>query len=189
MGSVRKGNTVPADDKVMVYIDGSNLYHSLRGVARRTDLDFLAFAKKLVGDRRLQRTYYYNAQTDQSKDSVGYQQQRRFLASLRNVDYLEVRLGRLIYRNYPAEPPYEKGIDVKIATDLLVHGANGNYDVAILVSGDTDFCDALQAVKNAGRIVEVALFDPTTSSGALRDIADRIIRINQDFLADCWRPR
>ena len=178
-----------ADDRVMVYIDGSNLYHSLRSAANRTDLDFLAFARKLAGQRTLQRTYYYNAQADQSNDPTGYQQQRRFLSSLRDVDYLEVRLGRLIYRNYPHEPPYEKGIDIKIATDLLVHGGNGNYDAAILVSGDTDFCDALQAVKNAGKIVEVALFDPPTSSRVLRDVADRVIRINRDFLADCWRTR
>ncbi len=180
---------MPGDDRVMVYIDGSNLYHSLRSVADRIDLDFLAFARKLTGDRRLQRIYYYNAQADQSKDQQGYRQQRRFLSSLRDVDYLEVRLGRLVYRNFPGEAPYEKGIDVKIATDLLVHATTGAYDVAILVSGDTDFCDALQAVKNTGKLVEVALFDPPTSSASLREVADRILRINPEFLDDCWRAQ
>ena len=33
------------DDRVAVYIDGSNLYHSLRSLANRTDLDFLEFAR------------------------------------------------------------------------------------------------------------------------------------------------
>ena len=57
--------------------------------------------------------------------------------------------------------------------------------LAILVSGDTDFADALQAVKDLGHHVEVALFDPRGSQ-RLRDVADRIIRIDILFLADCW---
>ena len=81
---------------------------------------------------------------------------------------------------------YEKGIDVKIATDMLVHGYRANYDVAILVSGDTDFVDAVQAVKDLGRHVEVVLFDDAGSI-ALRNVADRVHQVGPDFLRDCWR--
>lgn len=178
---------MPDDEKVSVYyIDGSNLYHSLRDTAKRTDLDFGKFAAKLVGDRRLVRIYYYNAPLDQTKEPGRYKEQQRFFQALRSVDYLEVRLGRLIYRSgWPGVPPYEKGIDIKIATDMLVHGHSDNYDVALLVSGDTDFADALQAVKDLGHHVEVALFDPGWSQ-RLREVADRVIRIDLSFLSDCW---
>ena len=177
---------MPDDDKVAVYIDGSNLYHSLRSLAgRRTDIDFLAFARKLAGSRRLQRVYYYNAPVDQTKEPDRYRKQQRFFQALRRVDYLELKLGRLIYRDWPTVPPYEKGIDIKLATDMLVHGTNDNYDVAVLVSGDTDFSDALQAVKNFGHHVEVALFNPGGSQ-ELRNVADRIVRIDLSYLADCW---
>ena len=177
---------MPADDRVMVYIDGSNLYHSLSVNIGRADLDFLAFARKLVGDRRLQRIYYYNAPVDQGREPEAYRRQRTFFYNLQRVNYLELRLGRLIYPEYANARPYEKGIDIKLATDMLVHGTNGNYDAAVLVSGDTDFYDALQAVKNAGRHVEVGLFDPQSSSRVLRDVADRVVRIDREFLSDCW---
>ena len=180
---------MPADDRVMVYIDGSNLYHSLRNTLGRIDLDFLAFARKLAGDRRFQRVYYYNASVDSTKEPDRHREQRQFFDALNKTDYLELRLGRLVYRNFPTSPPYEKGVDIKIATDMLVHGANGNYDVAVLVSGDTDFCDALQAIKNGGRLVEVALFEPANSSQELRNVADRVIRLDQSYFADCWRQQ
>ena len=73
---------------------------------------------------------------------------------MRRTPKIEVRLGSLVYRPGAASP-VEKGIGVRIATDMLVHAARGNYDAAILVSGDTDFADALQAVKDFGRNVEV----------------------------------
>ena len=173
------------DDKVAVYIDGSNLYHSLRSLAGKTNLNFLKFGRKLAEDRKLQRIYYYNAPVDQTKEPERYKEQQKFFQALGYVDYLELRLGRLIYRDWPNVTPYEKGIDIKLATDMLVHGTNANYDVAILVSGDTDFVDALQAVKNFGYHTEVALF-ANTGSQSLRQVADRVVRVDQSFLNDCW---
>ena len=68
---------------------------------------------------------------------------------------------------------------------MLVHGHRNNYDVAILVSGDTDFADAIQAVKDLGHHVEVALFEPG-GSRRLREVADRVIPIDAGFLEGCW---
>ncbi len=47
--------------RVMVFIDGNNLYHCLKekGWATKTDIGLLV--KRLVGNRVLQRIYYYNA--------------------------------------------------------------------------------------------------------------------------------
>ncbi|MFQ6027599.1 MAG: NYN domain-containing protein [Dehalococcoidia bacterium] len=175
------------DAKVMVYIDGSNLYHSLDHICGRHDVDFSKFAEKLVAGRRLIRMYYYNAQIDQVKEPTMYSGQQRFFAALSRVPYLELRVGRLVYPdNWPTGPSYEKGVDIKIATDMLTHGSQDNYDVAILVSGDSDFQDALQAVKNLGHHVEVALFGRRTSQN-LRDVADRVIELDAAFFSDCWQ--
>ena len=175
------------DENVMVYIDGSNLYHSLGHECGRHDLDFGKFAAKLVGGRRLVRIYYYNAQVDQTKEPTQYGQQQRFFAALQYVPYLELRRGRMVYPdNWPTGPSYEKGVDIKIATDMLMHGAQDNYDVAILVSGDSDFEDALQAVKNIGHHMEVALFGRRTSQ-KLREVADKVIQLDKAFLGDCWQ--
>ena len=51
-------------ERIMVFIDGSNLYHVLGEVCGRHDLNFGKFAEKIAGDRRLIRTYYYNIRQD-----------------------------------------------------------------------------------------------------------------------------
>ncbi len=42
---------VEKTDRVMVFIDGSKLYHSLKSYFRRTDLDIARFCDKIL-DRR-----------------------------------------------------------------------------------------------------------------------------------------
>lgn len=174
-------------DRVAIFIDGSNLYHSLKAEFNRTDLDFWTFCQKLTNEWHLVRTYYYNAPVDQTKEPPRYSDQQKFFNEMRRVNYLELRLGRLIYRNWPQEPPYEKGVDVKLATDMLTHCFHDNYDIVILVSGDTDFADALQAIKDDGKHVEVALFGLGWTSQRLRDVADKVIWLDVQFLADCWK--
>ncbi len=173
--------------KTIIFIDGSNLYHSLKGLNSRTDLNFESFCRKLCAGRSLVRIYYYNAPVDQTKEPIRYKDQQKFFSQMRRVPYLELKLGRLIYRgSYPSVPPYEKGVDVLMSTDMLVHAFRGTFDELILVSGDTDFSDALQAVKDFGKHVEVALFPPLWSSQRLRDVADKVIEVTPDFLSDCW---
>ena len=171
-------------NRVMVFIDGSNLYHSLRAHYGRTDIDFARLPGALCGpDRELIRCYYYNAQVDQTHEPESYRSQQQFLDWLRRIDDLEVRLGALVYR---PSGPVEKGIDIRIATDMLVNAARGNYDTAILVSGDTDFVHAVQAVKDFGRKAEVALFGHGGSSRMLRDVADRVISLAPPYCHDFW---
>ena len=173
------------NDLVNVYIDGSNLYHLLRDRVGRTDLDFLAFARKLAGARQLQLIYYYTAPIDQSRQPGLYRGQQQFLRHLQRISQLELRLGRLVYPG-GNNPPHEKGVDVKLATDIVLHGVRRNFDTAVLVSADTDFRDALEIVRDFGLQAEVALMDPRGST-ALREVVSRVIQIDAGFLADCWR--
>lgn len=174
-------------ERVMIFIDGSNLYHSLKQYCGKTNVNFEMMCDRLAQQRKLVRAYYYNAAIDQQLEPTRYKDQQRFFARMRRIPKLEVRLGTLVYRNnFPAVPPYEKGIDVRLATDMLVHAMRQNYDTAILVSGDTDFADALQAVKDLGRNVEVALFGNPTSSNRLRDVADDLTNLDPAFFAGCW---
>ncbi|MYH40925.1 MAG: NYN domain-containing protein [Chloroflexi bacterium] len=62
----------------------------------------------------------------------------------------------------------------------------GNYDTEILVSGDTDFADAVQAVKDFGRKAEVALFGTPNSSRRLRDVADSVISLAPPYFEALW---
>ena len=174
-------------ERSMIFIDGSNLYHSLKNHFGRTDLDVGKFSRKLLGRRQLVRIYYYNARVGLKEEPERYRQQQAFFAGINAIPYCELRLGRLVYTNWPATPPFEKGIDIQLATDMITHGFKNNYDVAILVAGDNDFVSALQAVKDNGKHIEVALFGKEGSSRQLRTVADKVTTINARFLEGSWK--
>lgn len=170
------------EDRVAIFIDGSNLYHGLRENCGRTDLNFAEFARKLTGARRLFRIYYYNVLQDPTRNPEGYREQQEFLAILRASPYLEVRLGST---KLAQGVTVEKGVDVMLATDLLHYGWDGLYDVAVLVSGDGDYAYALQAVKNKGKHVEVAYFESNTSRDLL-EIADVQHLLAKPYFGGLW---
>lgn len=170
------------EDRVAIFIDGSNLYHALQNNFRRHDLNFTEFANKLCGSRRLFRTYYYNVLQDPTQRPEGYREQQEFLDILRKTPYLETRLGTT---KIAQGIPVEKGIDIMLATDLLYFAWNNFYDVAVVVSGDADFAYALQAVKNMGKHVEVAYFESGISKDLL-DAADNRHLLDQKFFRSLW---
>jgi len=168
------------EDRVTVFIDGSNLYHALQSKFGRHDLIFSEFVSKLCGSRYLFRTYYYNVLQSPVQRVEGQREQQEFLNALRETPYLEVRLGGT---KLAQGIRVEKGIDVMLATDLLHFAWINLYDIAILVSGDSDFAYALQAVKNMGKHIEVAYFE-TNISRELLDIADERHLLDQNGLIE-----
>jgi len=173
------------DDRVAIFIDGSNLYHGLRSSFGHHNISFSEFANKLCGGRRLFRTYYYNVLQDPTQKPDGYREQQEFLDTLRKTPYLEIRLGGT---KVSQGIPVEKGIDIMLATDLLYFAWNDFYDVAVLVSGDADFAYALQAVKNMGKHVEVAYFE-TGGSKDLLSVADNRYLLNRAFFTGLWTQK
>ncbi len=170
------------ENRVAIFIDGSNLYHALKSNFRRHNLNFVEFTNKLCGSRYLFRTYYYNVLQDATQRPDGYREQQEFLDILRKTPYLEVRLGST---KITQGVPVEKGIDIMLATDLLYFAWNNFYDVAVLVSGDSDFAYALQAVKNMGKHVEVAYFESGISKDLL-NVADNRHLLDRRFFHDLW---
>lgn len=168
------------DDRVAIFIDGSNLYHSVKNNFGRHDLNFTELANKLSANRRLFRIYYYNVLQDPAQYPESYREQQDFLDALRKTPYLEIRLGTT-----KRALGVEKGIDVMIATDLLYFAWSGFYDVAILISGDADFAYAAQAVKNMGKHVEVAYFENGISKDLL-DVADNRYLLDRAFFESVW---
>jgi len=68
------------------------------------------------------------------------------------VDSVEFRrAGSIRYDLFTRSLGSEKGVDVKLATDLI--RLKDIYDVAIILSGDGDYVPAVQAVKDSGKHV------------------------------------
>ena len=172
------------NERVMVFIDGSNLYHVLDQNCSRHDVQFDKLARKLANGRDLRRIYYYNIRQDSDR-ADGRVDQDRFLHSLYDTPYVEVRLGIAKQRR---DHVVEKGVDVMLATDLVVRAYQDQYDTAVLVSGDGDFYPAIQAVKDRGKQVEVAAFESNISAEASR-VADLHIKLNKTFFTGLWMTR
>jgi len=172
------------EERIIIFIDGSNFYHCMKVEMGTAKLDFEALIRKLCGDRRLIRTYYYNAPADQETAPQDYEAQQKFFARLKRIPYFEIKLGRLEKRPTGL---VEKGVDLTIAVDMLQLAYRNVYDTAILVSGDGDFSYVVQALKDLGKHVENA-FLRTGHSRQLRDVSDRFIEIDREFLKDVFLP-
>lgn len=181
-GKTDSPRTPRPTERVMVFIDGSNLYHVLTQICGRHDLRFGRFVEKLTAGRNLVRAYYYNVRQDRAHSLTAAQDQDRFLASLDVIPYLETKLG--IHKQRGVEM-VEKGVDVMIATDLVSGAFKSLYDTAILVSGDGDFFPAIEAVKDLGKHVEVVAFEDNLSPEAER-AADVTTLLRPSYFTGLW---
>ena len=76
---------------------------------------------------------------------------------------------------------HEKGVDVKLAVDLLVGAYDDLYDSAILISSDTDLIPAIQKVKHLGKHVEYIGFAHQPSFGMQRFASLSRLLIKEDI--------
>jgi len=80
---------------------------------------------------------------------------------------------------------YEKGVDVKIAVDILVGAYEDEYDTAVLISSDTDLVPAIEKVRLLGKRIEYVGFAHKPSLGLIRNadssklLSDSDVRVFQ----------
>ena len=163
--------------RVCVYIDGSGFYFALKRNNHSTRVDYHELSKALVGpDRTLIRTYYYNSAYDAVASPEQWKSQRSFLESLASSPYLELRLGKLVPQKEGGFK--EKGTDVRFATDLVYYAARDIYDVALVITDESDFSFAITQVKELGKNVELCLF-PDSQPRELVQASDRIVPLDE----------
>lgn len=155
--------------RLAIFIDGSNLYNGMRENLSSTRVNLQELAKQLMNGRELVRIYYYNAPLTDDYETDLREGQQRFFESLRRIPYVTVRLGRL-HRRYDGSL-VEKGIDVAIAVESLTLAYEDAYDVGLLVSGDGDYVELVEAIKRKGKHVECAMFK-NQSAGTLLEFVD-----------------
>lgn len=170
--------------RVFVFIDGSNLFGSIRDLNVRTGQRIKVAYEKLfqylAGDRELRRVYFYHSLPPEHISPEVYKQQIDFVYAVRQrTNEVAVNFKvRQAYQQSRGDYLIEKGTDVKLATDLLSLAYNDAYDVGVLVSGDADFIEVVEEVQRLGKVVENAVFRQN-SSPALRDTCDRFIFLDE----------
>jgi uncharacterized LabA/DUF88 family protein len=160
-------------ERVIVFIDGSNVFHAIKFLNIR--IDYSNLVNFLVEDRRLIRAYFYGAvpqEKDLKKNSPEWEsflRQKRFLEELA-LQGIKVKTANL--RRLPSGEFMEKEVDIMLATDMLSLAYKNAYDTAILVTGDSDFSYTVEEIQSLGKRVENASFK-STSSHILRKVCDR----------------
>lgn len=150
--------------RVVVFVDYQNAYSRAREFFHpplspfwEGQIDPLKLAELLAArspfDRELRQVRVYRGRPDASRDPTGYAANLRQCTAWERSSpkVVEVITRMLRYpRNWPTEPAQEKGIDVALALDVVTMAINSEYDVAIVMSTDTDVKPALEAVTALG---------------------------------------
>ena len=142
-------------DKVAIFIDGENIHYSAKHLNMR--LDYLKLCRKLAGPRRLVRSHFYTAISNQSEgkiDFINFLKLNGFKVITKEVkSYNEADTST---RNVRSSLDMEMAIDVVELAPFL--------DSVIICSGDGDFLPLLDAVGRMGRHVEVCALREMTST-------------------------
>lgn len=150
--------------KAIVFIDGSNFYFWLKDLEAQIDdkhslleFDFRKFAEWLAANDKnelVEVRYYIGAlkrQRNNEKSEKMYADQQKLLGKLQQQK-IPVVLGQLI--QHPDKTFHEKGVDVRLAVEMIRLAREKMYDVAYLVSSDTDLVVAVEEVRSFGKKVQ-----------------------------------
>lgn len=86
----------------------------------------------------------------------------------------------------------QKGVDTALVSDLIYYGNQRTYDIAHVVTNDTDFLEPIRRVSDMGRLVVAYEFEEADRKlhPTLRQAVDRVITINRDDTATLFNtPR
>lgn len=169
--------------RVIVFIDGNNLFHAALQCQGTHDIDIQKLALRLCNkDRELKQIRYYYSPFINTVNPATFLDQQQYIHKISNIPNVALIPGRYQKRHLlipqgihnkivncsnrcvtdaDLEGYVEKLTDVNIATDMLMMAINNEYDTAILVSGDADFVPVVKAIKGLkkGKKVQVAAFE------------------------------
>ena len=186
--------------RVIVYIDGFNLYHGLRasGLKQFYWLDLRQMSERLIsGNQTLARVRYFTARLRTTHGNQGKRErQNNYLEALETLPDLEIHYGHFISKEARCRTcgatwtTYEeKMTDVNIAVELLGDAQDDAFDTAVVVSGDGDLGGPVRAVRQRYPDKRVVIaFPPRRHSVALRNVATGGFTIGRDVFRDSQLP-
>ena len=180
------------NERVIVYIDGFNLYFGMReaGFDKCRWLNVHKMIHKLLQpNQTLLQIKYFTSRVSNSPEK----QKRQSTY----IDALESQGVEIFYGNYQDgsqeckrcghiwRTAKEKMTDVNIATTMLVDAFNDSYDMALLVSGDSDLVPPIKAIHTSfvHKRVVVA-FPPKRHNSSIALVAKGSLTIGRKTLVD-----
>lgn len=149
---------MPSKNKNWILIDGSNFYHGLKLLPYKykpSGFNYLKFAQYLTKNSSNAKTKYYigaiREEENNPKSKELMRQQQKFLSKIEKQGF-EINLGYMLKTN----GYHEKGVDVKIAVDIVKGALKDEYNTLYLLSSDTDLIPAVkESIKVDKEIVYV----------------------------------
>jgi uncharacterized LabA/DUF88 family protein len=149
--------------RTFIYVDGFNLYY---GAVKDTPLKWLnirRLCELLLPGHSIARIKYFTARVSGRKDDPQKPtRQQIYLRALRTIPGLEIIYGSFLSHDVMmplGEPPpggprfakvtrtEEKGSDVNIATHLVHDAYQRSFEVAVLVTNDSDLLEPIRIVR------------------------------------------
>lgn len=185
----------------MLSIDGENFLHKVEDVLKeegikrsRVDIAAIDFTKLFQNTLKgfaITRKLFYAAKLhthpETSKKSATLIQQQRKLRNTAIAHGFEFILSgnvraqtvgkKLVFR--------EKGVDVKIAVDLVSASCDKTLDTAILCSSDSDLQPAVAELKERGVKVVYLGFETNPNKGLTYTTGRAILLRNHEVVAAC----
>lgn len=189
-------NNMEKKERVIVYIDGFNLYFGM--TSSYADIKWLnveLLAKNLLkSSQELFGVKYFTSMV--SNNPPKEQRQRAYFSAL------ETTSVQIIYGHYKSKTKScrrcghiwndneEKMTDVNIAVEMLKDAMEDKFDMAMLISGDSDLVPPILAIheKFPQKRVFVA-FPPNRSNVSVKNIAKGSMIIGRKKLKDSQFPK
>ncbi len=154
-----------ADQRVAVFIDTQNLYHSAKNIYK-SKVNFGEIVKTAVGNRKLVRAVAYVVTTESGEEQAFFEALAKVGIEAKTKD-LQIFFGGAKKADW----------DVGLAIDAIKMASK--LDAIVLATGDGDFVPLVEYVKAQGCQVEVITFG-RSASARLKEAADEFIDMDAD---------
>ena len=162
-----------SQEKIGLFIDGSNLYATARALG--FDIDYKRLLELFSSKGQLVRAYYYTALIEDQE----YMPIRPLVDWLDYNGYTMVTKPTKEYTDTMGRRKIKGNMDMELPIDVLEMAEH--IDHAILFSGDGDFRRLVEAVQRRGvRVTVVSTFQssPPMVADELRRQADSFVELN-----------
>lgn len=186
--------------RVIVYVDGFNLYFGLRSKHWRRYywLDLVALGNALIKpDQTLEQVHYFTSRIrTNAHNGADVQRQTCYLEALSTLPNLQTHYGH--YLEKPKEcrscgaawmDYEEKMTDVNIAVQILSDAFDDRFDTALLISADSDLTTPVKRLRDLfphKRVI--AVFPPNRRSFDLGKAANGSFTLGEAKLRQSQLP-
>lgn len=180
-----------------VYVDGFNLYYRALRKTPYKWLDLGALIDRMLPEHTVQNIHYFTARVKARSTNPGVgQRQDVYLRALGTIPNLTVTYGTFLSSKTMAKrtdgrgmievhKTEEKGSDVNLATLLMHHACRGEFEIAGILSNDSDLTMPIDMVRTQFAYPIILISPVASPNNSLRQAATEVRRLDTKALSNC----